>query len=545
MDRTEVTVAAYRACVQAGGCEAAPTTVHWQGVSSAHERLWNPHCNAARQAVDNHPINCVDWTQADAYCRWRGGRLPTEAEWESAARGSTGTLYPWGNEAPNATRVNGLDRTGDDLLRAAPMEVSMTLLDTDSDGWGTTAPVGSFPTGASSLGLFDLAGNVWEWTADVYGRYEAARVDAPTGVGGGPYRVRRGGGWETNHADALRTTVRSRSAQSYRSVFVGFRCARTLDTQTAPSLTTPPVPSATPHDALLREAVLEGLARNDPGMGQPWLRQPLSIMAGPWVLQARAVLSPTVAALVEAPALGNGTDRCTWLVSAALEAPEMRPRWMELGCGARRPTIAEVLVRDVDANGSDALVILSRPSSTPDATAPPNVDVYAPDFDVGTPTWVSLTTVQWEIDGSRDAASVDAALASRGRDAALSEGTSPVRLVARLARATPAGFRAMIDARGLRMCNQSRGQGRAPCRTVPVARLDDAQVIALQQRYFALQLRSGTDRPGFALGPCRQGPRSTTCAGGEYTGNLTLRWTITGVGASMRLAAVEQRSIGN
>jgi formylglycine-generating enzyme required for sulfatase activity len=545
IDRTEVTVAAFRACAQAGGCPAAPSTVHWQGATPEHVRLWSTHCNAGRQEVDQHPINCVDWTQADTYCRWKGGRLPTEAEWESAARGPDGNRFPWGNEDPSVTRVNAFDDRAYELFQSAPLRQGLRMLDTNSDGWAATAPVGSFPAGASPLGLLDLAGNVWEWTADGYGPYDASTEGAATRVGSGPWRVRRGGGWATNDSDSLRTTARSRSAPDYRSPFVGFRCAHSLGTAPIAHTEVPsPEASAIPRSELLREAVLAGVLRNDPSMGgAAYLRPPISILAGPWTLQERSALSPTVAALVDAPTQGAGTDRCTWLVSVALEAPEVRSRTTELGCGARRPVVTDVLVRDVDANGRDELVILTRASI--DASAQPEVHVYSPDFDVGEASWLNLTEVELLIHGSHDAASVDAALASRGRDDALAEGISAERLIARLSRATPAGFRSMIAASGLRMCDQPPGQTRPRCRTLPAARLQDAQVVALQHRYFALQWRSGTDQRGFHVGSCRQGPSTTVCEGGEYTGNVTLHWTITGAGPSMRLAGLLERYDGN
>lgn len=119
----------------------------------------------------DHPVVMVSWYGADAYCKWVGARLPTEAEWEYAARGPEGSIYPWGNDAP--TR---------ELTQFAS---------------GTTAPIGSHPDGASWCGVHDLAGNVWEWTRDWYGHYPSGAQENPTGPPSGRLRVIRGGGWHS------------------------------------------------------------------------------------------------------------------------------------------------------------------------------------------------------------------------------------------------------------------------------------------------------------------------------------------------------------
>jgi formylglycine-generating enzyme required for sulfatase activity len=123
IDRTEVTVAAYRRCVEAGTCAAA-------GVAHEAERKDR---NAGKSGVDDHPINCVDWSMADAYCKWAGGRLPTEAEWEYAARGSDGRRFPWGSEPPAGHRLNA---RGSEFGRNGTLYL-------ESDGYESTAPVGS------------------------------------------------------------------------------------------------------------------------------------------------------------------------------------------------------------------------------------------------------------------------------------------------------------------------------------------------------------------------------------------------------------------
>ncbi|MBI3245402.1 MAG: SUMF1/EgtB/PvdO family nonheme iron enzyme [Deltaproteobacteria bacterium] len=153
IDIYEVTVAAYRQCVEAGKC-TAPNT--------------GGSCNWNTSDRAQHPINCVDWSQANAYCRWAGKRLPTEAEWEKAARGTDRRVYPWGN-AWDATKAN----------------VSTN---------GTVA-VGSYPAGKSPYGALDMSGNVWEWTADWYADayYHNGPVKNPKGPESGQVRSVRGG----------------------------------------------------------------------------------------------------------------------------------------------------------------------------------------------------------------------------------------------------------------------------------------------------------------------------------------------------------------
>jgi formylglycine-generating enzyme required for sulfatase activity len=181
LDATEVTTGAYQLCVAAGRCKP---TVRWKT------------CNLAQPGKDLHPINCLDWRQAEAFCKWAGKRLPTEEEWEYAARGTDGRSFPWGN-GPAEGRVC--------WKRAA--------------GKQGTCPVATFPTGDSPLGLHDMAGNVWEWTASGFSRsYAHKRVTA--------LKVSRGGGWGDVDPASLRTTTRGRWNPEEGADVVGFRCAR-------------------------------------------------------------------------------------------------------------------------------------------------------------------------------------------------------------------------------------------------------------------------------------------------------------------------------
>ena len=223
IDKTEVTVKAYAGCVRAGGCTAAPLTVQWSGVSAEDVKRYSRFCN--RDDRPDHPINCVDWSQATAYCTWAGKRLSTEAEWEHVARGTDGRAYPWGNEPPSATRLNACGRECVAMGKRELNQDWKQMYDA-SDGWETTAPVGSFPDGASPFGALDMAGNVWEWMADWYGTYPGAAATNPRGAETGTARVLRGGAWNNDDAGHVRAAYRNRNEASNRNNNVGFRCAR-------------------------------------------------------------------------------------------------------------------------------------------------------------------------------------------------------------------------------------------------------------------------------------------------------------------------------
>ena len=161
----------------------------------------------------NHPVTWISWHAADAYARWRGARLPTEAEWEAAVRGATGRIYPWGNESPENSevpRANYASTRG----RFNPHR--------------GTEPVGNYPAGATPEGVLDMAGNVWEWVADWHDPdyySESPRVN-PAGPPNGSYRVVRGGSWAVP-SPWLRSYARLRAFPAKTSDQVGFRCART------------------------------------------------------------------------------------------------------------------------------------------------------------------------------------------------------------------------------------------------------------------------------------------------------------------------------
>jgi formylglycine-generating enzyme required for sulfatase activity len=160
----------------------------------------------------------VSWNDARAYCEWLGWRLPTEAEWEKAARGTDGRMYPWGNQAVAANLVNFADK-------------SLTIYWADSgqdDGYEFTSPVGHYPAGASPYGAMDMSGNVHEWVADWYydAYYSVSPSTNPTGPSTGSSRVLRGGSWR-NEYSVLRTVQRGSGGPWEAADNVGFRCSRT------------------------------------------------------------------------------------------------------------------------------------------------------------------------------------------------------------------------------------------------------------------------------------------------------------------------------
>ncbi|TMQ25314.1 MAG: formylglycine-generating enzyme family protein, partial [Deltaproteobacteria bacterium] len=139
------------------------------------------------------------------------------------ARGSDGRRYPWGDQPPTAQRLNAC---GTECVAMAAREaIPWKALHDGDDGWPTTAPVGRFPDGASPFGVLDMAGNVWEWTADWYEPYPAAAETDPQGAPAGSSRVSRGGGWN-NGADSARAADRDWFDPEVREAGLGFRCAR-------------------------------------------------------------------------------------------------------------------------------------------------------------------------------------------------------------------------------------------------------------------------------------------------------------------------------
>lgn len=219
LDATEVTLGAYRACAS---CSSLATSPVGEELTPNGVTLYSQFCN--RPERTDHPVNCIEWQSANAYCEAVGKRLPTEAEWEFAARGEGSSTYPWGEAAPSGERLNACDGECSRLLTAERAKFEgqpYPKMYADDDGDPSTAAVGSRKLGATPQGVFDLAGNVWEWTSSHYCPYSEPEC-------GDSRRVIRGGGWDTVESRDVRAARRKASAPSARSWAVGFRCAKSL-----------------------------------------------------------------------------------------------------------------------------------------------------------------------------------------------------------------------------------------------------------------------------------------------------------------------------
>ncbi len=159
---------------------------------------------------DNHPIVNVNWNDAKAYADWAGATLPTEAQWEKAARGTDGRAFPWGSKWDTTKCCNPIGKENPEK---------------------STSQVGSYPAGASPYGVMDMAGNVWEWCADWYdeGYYKISPLKNPTGPVSGSFRVLRGGSWRSDNPRYLRAIDRGYCGPVLKISYIGFRCAAPVD----------------------------------------------------------------------------------------------------------------------------------------------------------------------------------------------------------------------------------------------------------------------------------------------------------------------------
>lgn len=200
IDVHEVTLAAYSTCVEGGGC--TPPGENW------------PECNVLAADHDDHPVDCVTPQQAQAFCTWVGKRLPTEAEWEYAARGDDQRIYPWGSMLPDCSVAN------------------IHFAEHAGCGTGDTYAVGSLPGGQSPFGLMDMSGNVAEIVADYFSAdyYEQSPSMDPTGPESGDMWVLRGGGYNFPLDPwMLRVSARTTVDDTVPSPQIGFRCAADVE----------------------------------------------------------------------------------------------------------------------------------------------------------------------------------------------------------------------------------------------------------------------------------------------------------------------------
>jgi len=210
--QTEVTNSQFNAFVNETGYFTTAEKKRWSWIF--RDNQWDKVEGAYWQApqgpasdiagFEQHPVVHVSWFDAAAYCEWAGGRLPTEAEWEKAARGVDGARYPWGNSAPTCLLANfGACKSG-------------------------SVRVGSHPEGASPYGALDMAGNVWEWVSDWYDEdyYADAPAENPTGPSMSDFKGLRGGSW-ARYSGTLRTSYRGRAFPGDSYNLFGFRCVYT------------------------------------------------------------------------------------------------------------------------------------------------------------------------------------------------------------------------------------------------------------------------------------------------------------------------------
>jgi len=197
IDKFEMTNGRYREFIRATGHRAPqhakdPSRNIWQGATMP-------------ESIADKPVINVDWFDAEAYCKWAGRRLPTEAEWEKAARGTDDRRFPWGNVEPTHKHLNFNQRW---------------------QGEKTLMPVGSYEAGKSPFGVYDMAGNVWEWVADWYDAYyyEKSPARNPKGTATGTHKVLRSSGWEVE-TPLVRSVTRVMSDPLNRNHSTGFRCA--------------------------------------------------------------------------------------------------------------------------------------------------------------------------------------------------------------------------------------------------------------------------------------------------------------------------------
>jgi iron(II)-dependent oxidoreductase len=203
IDKYMVTYKRYNECIKDGKC----TELYAGG-----------GCNAGMTWNTNHPVNCVTYAQAQTFCKWQGKRLPTEAEWEKAARGTDGRIFPWGNQEPSCDYAIMNQKVAGQTMGPGC-------------GRGTTQPVGSRAKGASPYGVMDMAGNLFEWTSDWFDPhyFKNSPNKNPQGPSKGEHKVLKGSSWLMRTKEGMATTIRSGYSPLGQGYVVGFRCVKDVD----------------------------------------------------------------------------------------------------------------------------------------------------------------------------------------------------------------------------------------------------------------------------------------------------------------------------
>ncbi len=235
LDVTEVTVAAYARCVERGNCKPADKKPDYPREASTSKELHQERlvafaefCNASASDRDDHPINCIDWFRADAYCKSQGLRLPSEAEWEFAARGTDGREFPWGDDPGGYSYMNAAGNEWAAWLKQRKLPAPRGLMYNKDDGYIGTAPVGRFPRAQTQNGHLDMIGNVWEWTDDWFELYKAEPVVNPKGASIGDRKAIRGGGYDGEFPLWVKPAARDHQLATASAPVIGFRCASKL-----------------------------------------------------------------------------------------------------------------------------------------------------------------------------------------------------------------------------------------------------------------------------------------------------------------------------